>query len=218
MLFCGKDIAAALGYINARDALSKHCRYVVKCDVPHPQSPTKEIEMTFIPEGDVYRLICNSKLPTAEKFERWVFDEVLPSIRKTGRYSVKETASYPTRPLTSDDYIKAAQLISSCRNERMPYVLYLLGKAGMSDLEKIKPPKVEIKREEFAGKSENEIYAEFISLLRDYSMKELIEKLPYREGTIYNWRRGLNKPRNLVIIFSTLREILQKSKEEGETA
>lgn len=42
--------------------------------------------MLFIPEGDLYRLIVSSKLPSAEKFERWVFDEVLPTIRKTGGY------------------------------------------------------------------------------------------------------------------------------------
>ena len=45
--------------------------------------------MNFIPEGDLYRLITHSKLPAAEKFESWVFDEVLPSIRKTGGYSAK---------------------------------------------------------------------------------------------------------------------------------
>ena len=48
------------------------------------------VEMLFIPEGDVYRLIVHSKLPSAERFERWVFDEVLPSIRKHGAYMTKE--------------------------------------------------------------------------------------------------------------------------------
>ena len=46
--------------------------------------------MTFIPEGDLYRLIVHSKLPSAEQFERWVFDEVLPTIRKHGAYLTKE--------------------------------------------------------------------------------------------------------------------------------
>lgn len=85
-LFCGKDIAEALGYSRPFDAVTAHCRYTVKRSTPHPQSPGKTLEATFIPEGDVYRLIISSKLPSAEKFECWVFDEVLPAIRKTGGY------------------------------------------------------------------------------------------------------------------------------------
>ncbi len=91
VLFCASDIAKALGYSNPRDAISKHCRCVAKRDVPHPQNPNKQIEMSFIPEGDVYRLIAHSKLPSAEKFESWVFDEVLPSIRKHGAYMTSDT-------------------------------------------------------------------------------------------------------------------------------
>ena len=89
-LFCGTDVAAALGYSNPRDAIIRHCRYVVKRDALHPQSPDRKISMTFIPEGDLYRLIVHSKLPSAEQFERWVFDEVLPTIRKHGAYLTKE--------------------------------------------------------------------------------------------------------------------------------
>ena len=89
-LFCGTDVAAALGYSNPRDAIIRHCRYVVKRDAPHPQSPDRKISMTFIPEGDLYRLIVHSKLPSAEQFEQWVFDEVLPTIRKHGAYLTRE--------------------------------------------------------------------------------------------------------------------------------
>ncbi len=86
ILFCGLDVAFSLGYSNPRDALSRHCRCVVKRDAPHPQNPMKTMEMTFLPEGDVYRLIVHSKLPSAEKFEKWLFEEVVPTIRKTGGY------------------------------------------------------------------------------------------------------------------------------------
>ena len=55
-----------------------------------PQNSGKTIQMTFIPEGDVYRLIVHSKLPSAERFERWVFDEVLPSIRQHGAYLTRD--------------------------------------------------------------------------------------------------------------------------------
>ena len=82
-LFGASDVAKALGYSNFRDALRRHCRGVVKRDSP----TTSGIQtMSYIPEGDVYRLIVHSKLPSAERFERWVFDEVLPSLRKNGIY------------------------------------------------------------------------------------------------------------------------------------
>lgn len=86
ILFCGNDVAKALGYTNPSKALTDHCRYITKRYTPHPQNLNKQLEMSFIPEGDVYRLIVRSKLPSAEKFERWVFDEVLPIVRKTGGY------------------------------------------------------------------------------------------------------------------------------------
>ena len=86
-LFCGMDVAAALGYSNPRDALRRHCKGVVKRDTLTEGGPQ---QLSFIPEGDVYRLIVHSKLPTAERFERWVFDEVLPSIRKHGAYVTQE--------------------------------------------------------------------------------------------------------------------------------
>lgn len=84
--FIAGDIARALGYVNVQDAIKKHCRWVAKCDVPHPQSPDKKLEVNIIPEGDIYRMVAHSELPSAEKFESWVFDEVLPSIRQNGGY------------------------------------------------------------------------------------------------------------------------------------
>lgn len=75
--------AKALGYANTKDAIIRHCKGVVKHDLPTKGG----IQATnFIPEGDLYRLITHSKLPAAERFEKWVFDEVLPTIRKTGSY------------------------------------------------------------------------------------------------------------------------------------
>lgn len=84
--FCGSDVAKALGYARPNDSISAHCRCTVKHSIPHPQSKNKEIEMSFISEGDVYRLIAHSKLPSAERFEGWIFDEVLPTIHRTGSY------------------------------------------------------------------------------------------------------------------------------------
>ena len=93
--FPATECAKMLGYENPWDALKKHCRYLAKREVPHPQSPDKTIEKNFIPEGDLYRLIVSSKLPEAEKFEKWVFDEVIPAIRKHGMYAVDELLDNP---------------------------------------------------------------------------------------------------------------------------
>lgn len=82
-LFCGADVAKALGYKNPRKAIGDHCKGVTKRDAPTPSGVQS---MSFISEGDVYRLITHSKLPSAERFESWVFDEVLPSIRQQGGY------------------------------------------------------------------------------------------------------------------------------------
>lgn len=93
--FVAADVASALGYKDTTNAIKQHCRWVVKRHIPHPQSPEKNIEVNTIPEGDIYRLIANSKLPTAEEFEIWVFDEVLPSIRKHGMYAKDELLDNP---------------------------------------------------------------------------------------------------------------------------
>lgn len=82
-LFCGTDIATALGYANPRKAVRDHTRGGTKRSIP---TASGNQSMAFIPEGDVYRLIVHSKLPGAERFEKWVFDEVLPTIRQTGGY------------------------------------------------------------------------------------------------------------------------------------
>lgn len=87
ILFCGKDVAEALGYQRAADAIAAHCKGV--CVLPTPSNGGVQ-RMKFITEGDVYRLITHSRLPAAEQFESWVFDEVLPSIRKTGSYNVPD--------------------------------------------------------------------------------------------------------------------------------
>lgn len=75
--------AKILGYAKPRNAISMHCKGALKQGVLTKGGVQ---EVTFIPEGDLYRLITHSKLPAAERFEKWVFDEVLPSIRKTGSY------------------------------------------------------------------------------------------------------------------------------------
>lgn len=92
--FVGTDVAKALGYSNPRKAILDHCKGVTKRDTPTSSGIQS---MSYINEGDLYRLIMKSKLPSAEKFESWVMDEVLPTIRKTGSYQ---------KPLTTVEQIQ----------------------------------------------------------------------------------------------------------------
>lgn len=82
--FMASDVARALGYTNPSRSAKDHCKNLIKrCTT---DSVGREQESLFIPESDIYRLIIKSKLPSAERFEKWLMEEVLPSIRKTGGY------------------------------------------------------------------------------------------------------------------------------------
>lgn len=83
VLFCGKDVATALGYKDPAQAIRDFCKGVVILTTPSKGGPQR---MKFIPESDIYRLVMRSKLPEAEKFQDWVCEEVLPQIRRTGGY------------------------------------------------------------------------------------------------------------------------------------
>lgn len=87
--FVANDVAKALGYTVPKDAVTRHCKGALK---RRYLTEGGEQEMKVIPEGDVYRLVIKSQLPAAEKFESWIFDEVLPAIRKTGGYITRETS------------------------------------------------------------------------------------------------------------------------------
>lgn len=106
--FCVADVCDVLGYVNSRKALSDHCR---------SQGVTKRYtltskgnqELSYINEGNLYRLVIKSRKPEAEKFETWVCDEALPSIRKTGSYSL---------PIAQEDY-REAELITEAEVEKI---------------------------------------------------------------------------------------------------
>lgn len=86
--FIAKDIAEALGYANTSKAINAHCKAVNTC---HTEMGGQVRAVQIIPERDLYRLVMKSKLPAAEQFEEWVVGQVLPSIRKTGSFSVQPT-------------------------------------------------------------------------------------------------------------------------------
>ena len=88
-IFCARDVAVALGYKNPNDAISKHCKGIA---IRYPLATDGGEQLVrFITEGDMYRLIASSKLESAQRFETWVFDDVLRSIRKHGMYATPQT-------------------------------------------------------------------------------------------------------------------------------
>lgn len=110
VLFVGKDVAAALGYANHNDAMNKHCKGVAKRYPLQTEGGVQEVRV--LTESDVMRLIVSSKLPAAVEFERWVFEEVLPAIRKTGSYSVPkvEPVRMPT-PIDTEQQMLALKRV-----------------------------------------------------------------------------------------------------------
>lgn len=105
--FSATDVAKILGYNNPHDAISRHCKGVVKHEAPTNSGLQS---LNFIPEGDVYRLIMRSQLPSAQKFEEWVCDEVLPSLRKNGGYIVGQEEMMPEQ-IVANALIVANQII-----------------------------------------------------------------------------------------------------------
>lgn len=92
--FVGSDVARTLGYSNTNDAIDRHCKSqgIAFHDTP-TSSGTQRLK--FINEANVYRLIVRSKLESAEKFEAWLFEEVVPSIRKKGFYGKIDRSALP---------------------------------------------------------------------------------------------------------------------------
>lgn len=114
ILFCASDVAKALGYTNVSKAINDHCKGITK---RYTLTEGGKQQLNFIPEGDVYRLIIRSKLPNAEKFERWVFDEVLPTINKHGIYATTQTIE--TMLADPDNAIKVFTALKEEREKRI---------------------------------------------------------------------------------------------------
>ena len=87
--FVGKDVAIALGFKTPRDAIRTHVFEEDK-GVDSIVTPGGKQQMTIINESGLYALVFGSRLPTAINFKRWVTSEVLPALRKTGNYQIKE--------------------------------------------------------------------------------------------------------------------------------
>lgn len=126
----GKDVAAALEYKNVSKALQDHVDDEDKLN-NKTLSSLGQRGGWIINESGLYSLILSSKLPSAKKFKRWITSEVLPALRRSGKYEIQKSEPVEQRQLTVDDYIRAASIIAGCRNERMPTVIALLKKSGI---------------------------------------------------------------------------------------
>ena len=166
VLFCGSDVAKALGYSNAPDALRRPCRAIAKRDTP---ISGKMQAINFISEGDVYRLIAHSQLPSAEKFEKWVFDEVLPTIRKTGGY------------VANDDLFLATYLPNADEATKMMFTATLEAMRSLNEKIERDKPKV--------------LFAEAVETADDTILIGDLAKLLHQNGVnigqkrLFNWLR-----------------------------
>ncbi len=139
--FVGKDVAEILGYKDTSDAMKKHVDIEDKLTRRFADSGQNR-EMYIINESGLYSLILSSKMPKAKEFKRWVTSEVIPAIRKTGKYEAMAQAvpinDEPATDFTQlefDQRIRIAAIIASCRRER----LQLVAKVLSLDLEGMMP-------------------------------------------------------------------------------
>jgi len=136
--FIAKDIAQLLEYKNTRKAILDHCKKATtlkeilksNSSLPLEREKLKEnltgidIQTKLIQEPDVWRLIIRSEMPEAEKIERWIFEEVLPSIRKTGKYELSEKSKQTQPVTTSEEEFDLDSYIS--KNEQMIKLIELV--------------------------------------------------------------------------------------------
>lgn len=130
--FVGKDVAKILGYERADNAIRNHVDDEDK--LMHQISASgQNREMYIINESGLYSLILSSKMPKAKEFKRWVTSEVIPAIRKTGKYeAMAQAVPINDEPVTDftqlefDQRIRIAAIIASCRRERLPLVAKVL--------------------------------------------------------------------------------------------
>lgn len=134
--FVGKDVASVLQYRDTSDALKKRVDKEDKVLLKAGETPTlksSNFGMYIINESGLYSLILSSKMPKAKEFKRWVTSEVIPAIRKTGKYeAMAQAVPINDEPVTDftqlefDQRIRIAAIIASCRRERLPLVAKVL--------------------------------------------------------------------------------------------
>ncbi len=166
VLFCGSDVAKALGYANPSKALGDHCKGITKRYTP---TNGGNQELSFVPESDLYRLAFSSKLPSAEKFTDWVAEEVLPTIRKTGGY------------VANDDLFLATYLPHADEATKMMFTATLEAMRSLNEKIERDKPKV--------------LFAEAVETADDTILIGDLAKLLHQNGVnigqkrLFNWLR-----------------------------
>lgn len=187
--FVGRDVATALGYKKPQNAILSHVDDEDRALAPIQGGCSTGTQQTIIiNESGLYSLILSSKLPDAKKFKRWVTSEVLPAIRKTGRFAMDG----PVDRLTPDDYIRAASIVAKCNDRRLPVALKLLETAGIpSEIlkgfqkDRESPQKDKITADELAHLQ---------TVLSCYTVRQAAELVNLSPGLISFYRRGLRLP------------------------
>ena len=214
----GKDIAEALEYKNGSRDVNRH---VDADDRQIYRNGTSEINnrgVTIINESGLYSLILSSKLPSAKKFKRWITSEVLPALRKTGRYEAGQQGT-----LSNADHLKAAEMLSTCTAERLPFVAAVLRQAGFEvPVIPVLVPTVLDKRgtisEEERDRMQYEALLQHPQLIPEYpeALKkhpDLANLMPKQSNKPLQLQRS--NPRDGYSVWFNLRKLKRVMKEKG---
>lgn len=197
--FVAADVCRALELANTSDSLNRldeDEKYRFNLGLPGGDT-------WCVNEPGLYSLVLGSRKSEAKTFKRWITHEVLPSIRKTGVYVLPTVKQ---RSLTTDDYLKAAAIVSGCRNERMPYVLGFLRQAGFSISE------VRDRAEELQGELVTVLEE---ALNRGFTVRQIGKLAGIDYGTIAHYRRGEHRPnqKRAEYIIRIVRKAMENTNE-----
>ncbi|MBR6045713.1 MAG: hypothetical protein IKP95_13070 [Ruminococcus sp.] len=194
--FVAVDIATILGYTNSRDAVRKHVDEEDKLTVAICDGSSPNPNKTVINESGLYSLILQSKLPRARDFKRWVTSEVLPSLRKTGHYSLPnandfepEDSDIPQTAVTARDYLALAKIIASCKTERLPLVIKILEKGGWSIGSSQELVQSGLKDTSDAGARIKNVMTKY-----DVSVERIAKEIGWCKQTLYTYLNGKRFP------------------------
>lgn len=196
--FVAADVCRALKISNPTDAIKRlddDERARFNLGLPYG-------ETNIVNEPGLYSLVLGSRKPEAKAFKRWITHEVIPAIRRTGRYEAQQTMLH--RPLTPDDYLRAATIIATCKTERLPYAVQLLEQAGISvAMLPAKNPTTE-ERDATIGPLINRAYNDYGIALRALGRATGIQA-----AVLGQYRRGDSspKPERAAIIRDAIRRL-----------